>query len=204
MDGGYDSGYRACPCFWGRDPGKLVRKLVNEIPEFRGVRALDVGCGEGKNAAFLAACGAAVTAIDISEVAIEHATRLWSDGLHIEWRVEDVRRMAPPKDSYDIVIAYGLLHCLNSKAEVQSTVARLQNCTKPNGYHALAALNVRHQDLKAHPNLKPCLLDHVEYASLYTGWCCLWVEDAELHEIHPDTQIPHTHSLTRILARKPA
>ena len=58
IDGGYDSGYRACPCFWGSDPGSLVSRLATIVPSFTGLQVLDAGCGEGKNAIFLAGKGA--------------------------------------------------------------------------------------------------------------------------------------------------
>ena len=69
MNGGYDAGYIACPCFWGRSPGSLVRLLDKYIVDFSGMEVLDAGCGEGKNAAFLSQRGARVRAIDVSEAA---------------------------------------------------------------------------------------------------------------------------------------
>ncbi len=48
MSGGYDDGYRECPCFWGDEPGSLVRVLCDHIGPVRGFAVLDAGCGEGK------------------------------------------------------------------------------------------------------------------------------------------------------------
>ena len=47
------------------------------IPSFRDLRVLDLGCGEGKNAAFLASRGALVEAIDSSELALANARSAW-------------------------------------------------------------------------------------------------------------------------------
>jgi hypothetical protein len=69
MSGGYDDGYRRCPCFWGKTPGKLVSALADIVPSFHGLRILDAGCGEGKNAVFFAQRGAFVRAIDVSALA---------------------------------------------------------------------------------------------------------------------------------------
>jgi 2-polyprenyl-3-methyl-5-hydroxy-6-metoxy-1,4-benzoquinol methylase len=204
MDGGYDSGYRACPCFWGTEPGKLVRAIVDSVPTLSGTRILDVGCGEGKNAFFFAQHGASVTAIDISELAIDHAKQLWPESPLIEWRISDVRMFELDPGGYDFVVAYGLLHCLGSVEEIKQFVGRLQGSTRPGGYHAIVALNSRHQDLRvAHPELNPCLLSHEAYLEQYTTWQVLFEEDANLCETHPHNLVPHTHSLTRILARKP-
>lgn len=202
MDGGYDSGYKACPCFWGIDPGKLVRQLATIIPRLKGLSVLDAGCGEGKNAAFFAKHDALVTAIDISELAISHAKTLWPAYPKIGWHVRDIADWTVAGDAYDIVIAYGLFHCLRSHREIKETITRLQSATKQGGFHAVVALNSRFQDLRAHPELNPCLIAHSGYIDLYSDWAILSEEDANLTETHPHNGIQHTHALTRILARK--
>jgi predicted nicotinamide N-methyase len=58
IDGGYDDGYSACPCFWGSSPGSLVRALLDNNPLLAGRAVLDLGCGEGKNANAFALAGA--------------------------------------------------------------------------------------------------------------------------------------------------
>ena len=202
MDGGYDSGYKNCPCFWGRDPGKLVRHLANILPSIAGLNVLDAGCGEGKNSAFLAACGAKIDAFDISDVAIQHAQGLWSPALEINWKVGDVTTQIFDPGKYDVVVAYGLFHCLRGMTFIEDVVNRLQIATRVGGYHAVVALNSRSQDLRAHPDLNPCLLSHEKYLSLYERWQVVVVEDADLREIHPHNNIWHTHSITRLLAKK--
>lgn len=202
MDGGYDAGYRACPCFWGREPGKLVRMLASIMSNVMGIYVLDAGCGEGKNAAFFARLGASVTAIDISELAIAHAKSLWPEYRSIEWQIQDVANLPLSPNAYDVVIAYGLPHCLRSPDEIRSVVSRLQGATKEGGYNAIVALNLRSQDLRAHPELKPCLIDHRAYLEIYRDWRIIVEEDTDLAETHPHNNILHTHSLTRILAKK--
>ncbi|NOS70151.1 MAG: class I SAM-dependent methyltransferase [Verrucomicrobia bacterium] len=203
MDGGYDSGYKSCPCFWGRDPGKLVRHLANIVPDFSGLSVIDAGCGEGKNAAFLATCGATVHAFDVSEIAMDHAKKLWRPSLSINWTVADITEIEITENAYDIVVAYGLFHCLRKPETVRKVVRELQRATRPNGYHAIVALNSRFQDLRAaHPELSPCLLAHGDYLSFYQQWNLIVKEDVDLTETHPHNKISHTHSITRILAQK--
>src|ERR1700724_131454 len=110
MNGGYDEGYRKCPCFWGNEPGSYVRELCNLISSVRGCVVLDAGCGEGKNATFLAAGGAVIDALDVSVLAIENGRRHFGDHPRIEWRVGDVREIELSQSHYDVVVAYGLLH----------------------------------------------------------------------------------------------
>ena len=112
MNGGYEAGYLACPCFWGRDPGRLVRHLSKYLADFRNIIVLDAGCGEGKNAAFLAKQGAHVRAVDVSEAAIRNGISAFDvrEGA-IRWEIGDIRTIDLGGEEYDVVIAYGLLHC---------------------------------------------------------------------------------------------
>jgi tellurite methyltransferase len=201
-DGGYDDGYTACDCFWGNEPGSYVRKMVEVFGNISGLRILDIGCGEGKNAAFLAEKGAEVTAIDISSLAIERAKRIHT-ALNVEWVCADATTLAPPAQYFDVVVAYGLFHCLHSGLEIASLHHKLFNATKLGGRHVVCCFNDRSHDLSAHPNFDPCLLPHGFYAGLYgRGWTLENVSDQDLFETHPHNGIPHHHSLTRILARK--
>jgi len=202
MNGGYDDGYRECACFWGTEPGSYVRLLHGKIQRISGLRILDVGCGEGKNAVFLAAQGATVDAIDVSEFAIQNGRRKWLDVVGVRWQIGDVRTIELPDQRYDVVIAYGLLHCLENAAEVSSVVDKLKRTTRPFGYLVACAFNDRKQDLSAHPGFRPCLLSHAEYMRLLDGLEIIAASDSDLTERHPHNNIEHTHSLSRILARK--
>jgi SAM-dependent methyltransferase len=202
-DGGYDNGYRSCPCFWGRDPGSLVLKLEEVMPSFEGTLILDAGCGEGKNAAHLGSRGATVRAVDISQPAIENALREFGSIENVSWERGDLRELPLPEDGYHVVIAYGIMHCLRNQEEVSSMISKLQKATKAGGYNIVCAFNNRHQDLTAHPDFEPTLLDHIFYVDCYSDWELVFVSDSDLTESHPNNNIVHTHSMTRILARKP-
>jgi len=203
MDGGYDDGYRECTCFWGTQPGSLVRALANTTEILAGKCILDLGCGDGKNAAYLAKLGAHVDAIDISEIAIQRAQTAWSNIPGIVWKQRDVVDMHCEKDSYDVVVAYGMLHCLQSQDIVTDMLKRMQTATRPGGYNVIATFNNRRQELPAHPNLRPCFLSHSYYVNSYKGWDILVASDSDLRETHPNNNIPHTHAMTRISSRKP-
>jgi len=201
--GGYDEGYCSCPCFWGTEPSSLVRVLRERAGTFRGSMVLDAGCGEGKNAAFFAREGAIVDAIDSSEHAVCNGRRQWPELEGIRWQVADVRRIDLPVERYDVVVAYGLLHCMQSAVEIRSMITGLQRATRPNGHFLLCAFNARFQDLSAHPGFTPCLLSHDEYVNAFSNWEILVGSDSDLTERHPHNDIEHTHALTRVLARKP-
>lgn len=203
MNGAYDEGYAVCPCFWGRQPGSLMHELERYLPDVLGLRVLDVGCGEGKNAIFLAQRGAFVQAYDVSEHAIQNAKKAWSDHSNIFWKIADIRSMTFSGQEFDAVIAYGLFHCLSDLEEVSQTVVKLQNVTRPGGFHVVCTFNDRYQDLDlAHPGFSPVLLSHQFYLQSYNDWTILYATDKDLHESHPHNNVPHTHSMSRLIARK--
>jgi 2-polyprenyl-3-methyl-5-hydroxy-6-metoxy-1,4-benzoquinol methylase len=162
---------------------------------------LDAGCGEGKNAAFLAKAGAKVRAIDVSPYAIANARKAWPD-LGISWEREDITKAELPSTSFDVLVCYGLLHCLSSSGLVAATIARLKAATRPHGHHVICTFNSRVRELShAHPGFKPVLQPHRFYLDLYEDWDVLEHSDEDLVEQHPHNEILHRHSMSRLIVR---
>jgi tellurite methyltransferase len=201
-DGGYDDGYQAVPCFWGTRPGSLIAEHLKSHPRRPGALALDLGCGEGKNAAALTRAGYLVDAVECSRAAINNGRHLFSD-LDINWLEADVREVQFPQKHYDIVVAYGLYHCLRGSDEISLLIDRTKDATRPGGHHLICVFNDGSHDLRAHPGLHPTLASHGWYLSKYSDWSLVSATDSILKEIHPHNNIPHHHSLTRLTARRP-
>lgn len=72
-------------------------------------RALDVGCGLGTEAGYLASLGWQVSGIDLSAVALGRATRLWPAASFLR---TDVRAMPFQARSFDIAIDRGCFQYL--------------------------------------------------------------------------------------------
>lgn len=197
--GGYDDGYRACPRFWPSRVASALEALAQEA-DLQGLKVLDLGCGEGTNAAWLADKGCQVTAVEISPTALQHAEQLWPQA-DVRWVHADSTDLDLGIDEFDLIMAYGLLHCLSTDA-IPLLVQRMQAATRPRGWNVLAIFNDRSQDLTGHPGFRPTLLPHEYYLSLYEGWTLSTATDLDLHESHPHNNIPHSHSLTRIVARR--
>src|SRR5688500_5143736 len=68
--GEWDALYGAAERVWSGGPNGA---LIDEVAELEPGRALDVGCGEGADAVWLARGGWQVTALDVSRVALDRA-----------------------------------------------------------------------------------------------------------------------------------
>lgn len=120
----------------GRPNGRLLAEVASLTPG----RALDVGCGEGADAIWLARHGWTVTAIDISEVAVIRAREAAElAGAVVEWVRGDALRTAFPAGSFDLVsMQYPAL----PKAAGEAAVRALLDTVRPGGllvavYHDL-------------------------------------------------------------------
>jgi cyclopropane fatty-acyl-phospholipid synthase-like methyltransferase len=202
FDGGYDSGYRGASCFWGIAPGSIVKRLLSERPPSSFPRVLDLGCGEGKNSVPFAEAGCRVDAVDCSPHALYNGKKAFR-GKSITWIEADALRYEIHVGDYDLIIAYGLFHCLRSQSTIKLLAQRMIAGTRPGGFNIVCTFNDRSHDLRAHPGFQPTLLAHEWYVALYQEWEIVDVSDADLHETHPHNGIQHHHSLTRILARRP-
>ncbi|MFI5287186.1 MAG: class I SAM-dependent methyltransferase [Candidatus Dormibacteria bacterium] len=72
-------------------------------------RVLDLGCGLGTEAAFLADRGFDVCGIDLSEVAVDRAAAAHPG---LRWVVGDVRTLPFSDGSFDVLIDRGMFHYL--------------------------------------------------------------------------------------------
>jgi tellurite methyltransferase len=204
MDGGYDELYRSCPCVWGKEPGSLVRRLFEAEPHFAPRRVLDAGCGEGKNSVFYARLGASVLAIDVSDIAIEHAKVMWGRERGVEWVVGDICYYELPTSGFDLIIAYGLLHCFQDRGLIAKVISSFKTATRQLGYNIVCCFNDRRQELGAHGDFRPSLLSHRELSTFYADWHLVYASDEDLTESHPHNNLVHTHSLSRFIYRKPS
>ncbi len=93
----WDARYRASELIWGAGANRWVAQETADLPPGR---ALDLACGEGRNAIWLARRGWRVTAVDFSPVAIEKARTLSAGDEAVEWVCADALtyRIGQPVD----------------------------------------------------------------------------------------------------------
>jgi tellurite methyltransferase len=176
----------------------VQRFISNVLCE--GLRVLDLGCGEGKNSRALAHAGAVVTAVDCSELAIANGQREFAD-TEIEWIISEGETYLTDCEPFDVIVMYGLLHCLPSLNAISTMISSALRKTRQGGYHIIATFNDGPHDLSAHPRLKPTLAPHEFYLSQYSRYQVVTQSTEIIHEAHPHNSISHYHSLTRLTVR---
>lgn len=82
----WDERYAAAELVWSRGPNQFVE---NECATLPPGRAVDLACGEGRNAIWLASLGWDVTAVDFSQVALDKGVQL-AGPLPVTWLCADV------------------------------------------------------------------------------------------------------------------
>jgi SAM-dependent methyltransferase len=100
----WDERYREQEQVWsGRPNGALVVEASALTPG----TALDVGCGEGADAIWLAERGWRVTALDVSEVALTRGSaEAAARGVVVEWVCAPLAEFGAPAEGYDLVTVH--------------------------------------------------------------------------------------------------
>jgi SAM-dependent methyltransferase len=104
---------------WSLEPNRFV---AEEAADLAPGRALDVACGEGRNAIWLARQGWDVVAVDFSSVGLDKARRLaGAAGVSVDWREADVTVWDPPGEFDLVVVSYLQL----SQPELEAVFSRI-------------------------------------------------------------------------------
>lgn len=124
----WDQMYRRHPhgAAWNGEPNPV---LAQEIVGLKPGAALDLGCGEGGDALWLAKRGWQVTALDISNVALERG-RAADAAQQVNWIQADMLAWRPPAEAYDLIS----LHYVHiPPAERAALFGRLAAAARPQG-----------------------------------------------------------------------
>jgi SAM-dependent methyltransferase len=171
----------------GRPNGRLVAEVADLAPG----RALDVGCGEGADAVWLAQRGWAVTAIDVSDVALSRArAAAGRAGVVVDWVGGDALQAGAAARSFDLVsMQYPAL----LKAAGENAVRTLLDAVRPGGL-LLAVYHDLDDEHRAH--MKARGTDPAAYVGADDLRALLADDfDVELHatgpRIDPPPETPH-------------
>lgn len=117
----WDERYRQKDFVWTADPNRF---LVGAVEGLEPGSALDLACGEGRNAVWLASLGWEVDAVDFSGVAVGKARDLAGRlDVEVDFTVRDLLVWEPPEASYDLVIVVYLQIPAPGREQVWSSAA---------------------------------------------------------------------------------
>jgi len=115
----WNARYAAAELLWTAEPN---RRFASEVEDLEPGRALDLACGEGRNAVWLAERGWRTTGVDFSDVALAKAERLAaSRGVEVEWVLADVLEHEPERGAFELVAVLYLQLPHEQLAEVLHT-----------------------------------------------------------------------------------
>lgn len=120
--------------YWGIPyPSQELVCFVANFPPTNQQVALDVGCGAGQEAIFLAQQGFSVIGIDQSEAAIKIATSQSAKvGVQIDWKLGNVLSLPIDDQSVDFINDRGCLHHI-SEDDRHRYAQELARVIKPTG-----------------------------------------------------------------------
>jgi SAM-dependent methyltransferase len=128
----WEERYRSHTSVWSGRPNP---QLVAEASELPAGAALDVGCGEGADALWLASRGWDVTAVDFATTALrrgaDHAAALGVEvAASVDWVHADLTAWEPPREHFDLVSAQ-FMHL--PPMDRQALFTRLAAAVAPDG-----------------------------------------------------------------------
>ena len=116
----WDARYAAAELVWSAEPNRF---LVAEVSDLAPGRALDVACGEGRNAIWLAERGWDVTGADFSPTALDKARRLADGrGVTVRWLLADAVTDPVEPAAFDLVAVFYLQLPSEQRAEARHHV----------------------------------------------------------------------------------
>lgn len=114
--------------------GPIVQAMLGDV---RGQQALDLGCGTGRHALWLAAAGATVTAVDFSPGMLAEAQR--KPGAEaIRFVVHDLHQSLPFAAEFDLVVS-GLV--LEHLRDLDGFFRQVHRALKPGGRAIISAMH---------------------------------------------------------------
>lgn len=194
----YDSRYDAPSFYWGLRPNELCYEILKRKP--CPCRVLDIGCGEGKDAVFLARNGYQVTGFDASKSGLDKAMRLAAQGgVSVDFFQANLLDYQLKRD-YDVIFSSGVLHYLPEKAR-RPFIDQLKAHTPPGGLHVLNVF-VEKPFLAPPPDREESekIWKSGELFTCYHDWKFLRMDEV-IFECHSGGT-PHKHCMDIMIAEK--
>lgn len=163
-------------------------------------RVLDVGCGEGQNAIYLAQQGHCVDAFDLSEHGIAKVNyRCEALGIQLNAFTADLTQYQF-EQNYDVIVCFGTLHFVN-KTNWKNFIREAKVHTNVGGIHIIQIFTDVVPASKDIAAFAIGLAKDEEIKELYDDWEILQFKSYVFEDEHPNVP-KHLHASNKIVVRK--
>ena len=199
----WEERYRSREAIWSGNPNP---NLVAEAAGLTPGEALDVGCGEGADALWLAARGWRVTAVDFSTTALEraavHAETFGPQvAARVEWVHADLTAGVLPDRRFDLVTSQ-YMHLPDGPR--QALFAHLATLVAPGGTLLIVGHHPSDLQVVPRPDLPMFFTaDEVAATLAPTEWKILTTDARPRSATHPDGHPVTIHDTVLVARRRP-
>lgn len=196
----YNNKYSGPILYWGNKPHCLAVHLKKILPVNSSV--LDLGCGEGQNAVYLAKHGFCVTAADLSEKGIDRLKNLAKTRkVNINTCVCDAVNFIKNSSEYNAIICANLFQFIPSD-RISEFINNIREKTSINGYNVIASFVAENEVQKQKAiSQGRYLFDKDELKSFYSNWQIIeYSEKLSSWETHGEPK--HRHFVVKMIAKK--
>jgi len=154
-------------------PAAFLREVFDRgYWEITPGRALDIACGSGRHALFLAERGFEVTAVDISPVALaQGAERARKTSLSISWQQADLENYSPESAAYNLIVNIDYLQ--------RSLMSVIKAALKVGGFVIFETFLIDQQTI-GHPKNPNYLLQHNELLGYFRDFRVLCYREGKV------------------------
>jgi len=196
----YEDDYRKPEYFWGVQPSTMCLKVLELLPPVRSIKILDIGCGEGKDAVFLARCGYDVSAFDISEAGLEKTKRLADQArVHVKTfkaNLLDYRL----EEKYDVLFSSGVLHYM--KPELRDEIMANYKSNVNEGGIVAFHVFVKKPFIIPPPEKESAFSYHWKSGQLFVYFHDWYIENCTEYVFDCNSSgVPHKHAANRLFAK---
>lgn len=126
--------------------GSYIAGLPKDL---RGLRCLDVGCGNGNNTVFLCSTGMEVSASEVSDGVCDIAkSQLAGLGFAVDVRTGTNRSLPFPDNTFDFLVSWNVVHYEPSSENIRDAFAEYARVLKPGGRVLLSTTGPEHKILR--------------------------------------------------------
>ncbi|MBE7070323.1 MAG: class I SAM-dependent methyltransferase [Ruminococcaceae bacterium] len=196
----YEKWYEGGGYYWGTEPAGFCDELIKLCPPSKGKKVLDIGCGEGKDAVYMASKGYDVYAFDLTENGIRKTKLLAEEkDVDVKTYVDDINTFVTD-EQFDIIYSSGTIQYLfeENKAAFFEKIGKI---TKKNGF-VFFNVFVEKPFLELPPDwdIEEKMWKSGELFSYFPDWKFHRIDETIFED--NSNGIPHYHCMDTIICEK--